>query len=92
MNEFVTWEGLATMSTATAVVTLVVQYIKAPLDKIWKIPTRALVYVLSLLILMSANAMTVGITWKNLGLCFINALLVSLASMGAYEATFNRRE
>lgn len=90
MSEFVTWEGLATMSTATAVVTLAVQYIKAPLDKVWKIPTRVLVYVLSLLILFAATAATTGLSWQNAGLCVVNALIVALASMGAYEATFNR--
>ena len=90
MDNFVTWEGLATMGTATAVVTLVVQYIKAPLDRVWKIPTRALVYVLSLALLLAATAFTTGLTWQSAGLCVVNALLVALASMGAYEATFNR--
>lgn len=92
MGEFVTWEGLATMGTATAFVTLAVQYMKAPLDRIWKIPTRLLVYLMSFLVLLAATAVTTGLTWQSAGLVAINALMVALASMGAYEATFHMGE
>lgn len=89
MNEFATWASLGTMAGAVAFVTVVVQYIKAPLDKVWKVPTRAVVYVLSLLVLLAAQGFTGGLTAEGTALCLVNAVVVSLASMGAYEATFN---
>ena len=35
-----TWEYLATIAGATAATLLIVQQLKLPLDKLWKIPTR----------------------------------------------------
>lgn len=90
MNEFTTWANLGTMAGAVAAVLVVIQYIKAPLDKVWKVPTRALVYVLSLGILLAAQAALGGLTVESAGLSALNAVVVALAAMGAYEATFNR--
>lgn len=90
MNEFMTWATLGTMAGAVAFVTVVVQYIKAPLDRVWKLPTRAVVYALALLVLLAAQGFTSGLTGENAVLCVVNAVVVALASMGAYEATFNR--
>lgn len=90
MNEFASWASLGTMAGAVAFVTIAVQYIKAPLDKVWKVPTRAVVYALSLLVLLAAQAFTSGLTLEMGVLCAINAVVVALASMGAYEAMFNK--
>lgn len=92
MNEFATWASLGTMAGAVAFVTVVVQYIKAPLDRVWKIPTRAVVYVLSLAVLLAAQAFTSGLTGESAVLCAVNAVVVALASMGAYETTFKKTE
>ena len=48
-----TWEYLATIAGATVATLLIVQLLKLPLDKVWKIPTRIVVYVISLIILQS---------------------------------------
>lgn len=92
MSEFATWASLGTMAGAVAFVTVVVQYIKAPLDKVWKIPTRAVVYALSLGVLLAAQGFTGGLTGESAALCVVNAVVVALASMGAYEATFKKAE
>jgi len=34
-----TWEYLATLAGATAATLLIVQFLKVPLDKVWKIPS-----------------------------------------------------
>lgn len=85
-----TWAQLATVAGATAAVLLIVQLLKLPLDKVWKIPTRAVVYVISLVILLLATIFTEGITLQTGLLTALNAVIVALAAMGAYEMTFRK--
>ena len=82
------WEQLATIAGATTATLLIVQLLKLPLDKVWHIPTRIIVYVIALIIMIVAIAFTTGLTWSNAGLAAINAVIVALAAMGAYELTF----
>lgn len=84
------WEQLATIAGATTATLLIVQLLKLPLDKVWKIPTRIVAYVIALIIMIIATAFTVGLTWSNAGLAAINAVIVALAAMGAYEMTFRK--
>ena len=85
-----TWAQLATIAGATAAVLLIVQLLKLPMDKVWKIPTRIVVYVISLIILLLATLFTDGITVQTGLLTAVNAVIVALAAMGAYEMTFRR--
>lgn len=85
-----TWEQLATIAGATLATLLIVQLLKLPLDKIWKIPTRIIVYIISLIILLLATWFTSGLTWNNGLLTAVNAVIVALAAMGAYEMTFRK--
>lgn len=89
--EAYTWESLATVAGATAATLLIVQYLKMPLDRVWKIPTRALVYVVALLILLGATAFTRGLTAADAPLLAVNAFVVALAAYGSYELTFGRK-
>lgn len=84
------WAQLATIAGATTATLLIVQLLKLPMDKIWKIPTRIIVYFIALIIMIVATAFTVGLTWSNAGLSAINAVIVALAAMGAYELTFSK--
>ena len=85
-----TWVQLATIAGATTAVLLIVQLLKLPLDRVWKIPTRIVVYVISLIILLLATFFTDGITLQTGLLTAVNAVLVALAAMGAYEMTFRK--
>jgi len=85
-----TWVQLATISGATLAVLLIVQVLKLPIDKIWKIPTRIVVYVFSLIVLLLATYFTTGLTVSDGILAAFNALIVTLAAMGAYELTFRK--
>ena len=85
-----TWEQLATIAGATLATLLIVQLLKLPIDKIWKIPTRIVVYVIALVILLLATWFTVGLTVQTGLLTAVNAVIVALAAMGAYEITFRR--
>ena len=85
-----TWEQLATIAGATLATLLIVQLLKLPIDKIWKIPTRIVVYVSALIILLLATWFTVGLTVQTGLLTAVNAVIVALAAMGAYELTFRK--
>lgn len=87
-----TWEQLATIAGATLATVLIVQLLKLPLDKVWKIPTRIVVYFIALIILLCATLFTTGLTVQNGILTAVNAVIVALAAMGAYEMTFKKLE
>jgi hypothetical protein len=80
------------MGGSVAAVLLIVQYIKAPLDTIWKIPTRVIVYVLSLGILLAADGFAGGFEVQSVVIDVLNAFIVALAAMGSYEATFAKKD
>ena len=85
-----TWAYLATIAGATAATLLIVQFLKVPLDKVWKIPTRLFVYLIALVIMAVATAYTSGLTANSFLLCILNAFIVALAAYGSYEITFAR--
>ena len=90
MNEFLTWKTLGTYTGATMLVTLIVQYLKLPLDKVWKIPTKLLVYLISCFILILTQIITKSISFENFCLALLNGIVVSFASYGTYEVTFKK--
>jgi len=83
-----TWESLATVGGATSATLLIVQYVKAPLDRWFHIPTRLVVLAIALLLMAAAKAYTTGLSWQDVPLIVINAFVVALAAMGAYEISF----
>lgn len=87
-----TWEQLATIAGCTLATLLIVQLLKLPLDKVWKIPTRIIAYVIALAVMLLATHFTIGLTWSNAGLAALNSVIVALAAMGAYEVTFAKIE
>ena len=86
------WTALAGVAGATAFTLLVVQFIKAPLDKIWHIPTRVVVYVIAFATLLIAQVFTVGFRIDGLALTAVNAVIAGSAAMGAYEMTFAKSD
>ena len=83
-----TWEYLVTILGATAGTLVVVQVLKLPLDRVWKIPTRIVVYFIALIIMLLATYFTTGLDLRSGILTALNAGIVALAAMGAYEITF----
>ena len=86
------WTALAGVAGATAFTLLVVQFIKAPLDKIWHVPTRVIVYLIAFATLLIAQVFTVGFTIDGLALTAVNAVIAGSAAMGAYELTFAKTD
>ncbi len=91
-TELYTWATLGTFAGASAATLLVVQYLKVPLDKLAHIPTRLLVLLVAFLILVAAHTFGGGFAWQDLPLMLVNAFLVALTAMGAYENTFAHRD
>ena len=85
------WAALGTIAGCTAFALLFVQLIKAPLDKVWKLPTRLVVYVVCLVVMLSSVHFTDGLTWQTGLLAAVNAIIPTLSAMGAYEMTFGRK-
>lgn len=86
------WTSLGTVAGATAATLMIVQLIKAPLDRLWKIPTRLVVYLIALVLMLVAQAFTGGLTWESGLLAAVNAAVVALSAYGAYEVTFKKIE
>ena len=85
MNDFFTWTILATYAGATLATTLVTQLLKG-IGFIDRIPTRIFSYVIALIILLVATFFTGALTWDTAALCVVNAVVVSLAANGAFDA------
>ncbi len=82
MDQFFTWENLATLAGASAMTGLFTQFLK---DSI-KIPTQWLSYILAVVILAAATLFTVGFVWPVLAIIPLNAVIVSTSANGAYAA------
>ena len=83
-----TWQYLASIAGAAAFTVLVVQFLKAPLDKIWILPTRVFAYIIALLTMLVATAFTTGLDIQTALLAVVNAFIAALTAYGAYEVTF----
>ena len=87
-----TWASLATMAGASGATLLIVQFLKLPLDRVWKIPTRLLAYGISLALMLAAALFTTGLSFETGALCVVNAFVSALAAFGSYELTFGKKE
>ena len=87
-----TWEQLATIAGAATATLLIVQLLKLPLDKVWKIPTRIIVFIIAAIVMLLATYFTQGLSWNTALLTILNAVIAALTAMGAYELTFKKIE
>jgi cell division protein FtsW (lipid II flippase) len=93
VTEYVSWEMLATSGGAVLLTLLIVEFLKLPLDRVWKIPTRFVVFTIALILLILYETVTVGVlSFPRMPLILLNAVVVTLATMGSYEVTFKKVE
>lgn len=85
MQEFVTWEIIGTYAGAVMIVGLITQLLKY-FPIVEKLPAQGLSYVISFILLTTSQFALGTFTWQLLGLNLINAVIISLASNGAYSA------
>lgn len=88
MNEFFTWQTLATLSGAAIATGLFTQFLK---DAI-KIPTQWLSYILAAIILLAANLFTGHTEIAVLAIIPLNAVIVSTSANGAYAAILRAKK
>lgn len=86
------WEQLGTIAGAALATMLIVQLLKLPVDKVWKIPTRIIVFLIAAIVMTLATYFTQGITWETALLTLMNAVIAALTAMGAYEITIAKTE
>lgn len=92
LNEYLTLEFLGSLAGMVAVVTLIIEFLKFQTDKVWKIPTRYLVYAISLILLFATQYLTKGIVKEDMLLIPLNSILITLASMGLYDGIVKKIE
>ena len=90
MNEFFTGEMLATFAGLVAAVSLVVQFTKSIIkknfgDQVVRIYAFIIALILTFIFAKSGQSI------ESIALTIINAILVSLTSMGAYEVIADPR-
>jgi len=85
MQEFFTWTMLGTYAGAVLATTLVTQLFKG-VTLIEQIPTRIFSYIVALVLLLAAQFFTGSWTVPEAALCLLNAVIVSLAANGSFEA------
>jgi len=85
-GDWISGSTLSTFSGVVFVVTVLVQFLKEPLDRVYKIPTRVLLLGLSWTVLMGrCLIMNEGLTPERIFLNFLNGFVVSLAAMGTHS-------
>ena len=89
MQEYFTWELIATYTGAILAVAVITQFIKG-LGFIKKIPTRVTAYVVAVVIMIAALFFTGTFTWSAFAITFVNAIVVALAANGTHDALDER--
>ncbi len=92
MDEYFTLESMGTFAGMVVVLTVIVQFLKPLLDKIVKIPTRYVVWIIAIAISTAYEAIAGSFTGESILLLLLNSVVLTMASMGTYEVTFAKIE
>lgn len=82
LNEFFTWEYLATFAGCMVATGLVTQMVKGSLDKVVSIPTQLLAWMVAVVILVLAQLFTGTLTVSTGVLSLLNGIAVASATSG----------
>jgi hypothetical protein len=85
MNDFFTWETLATFAGCVAGTALITQFVK-DLPFLKGIATQWVSYIISIILLLGATFFTGALTWATGALIPFNAIIIALSANGAYSA------
>ena len=85
MNEYITLAYLGTFAGMVVVVNIVVQFLKPLIDKIKKIHTRYIVWLIAMILSFALQAITGSFNAEIVYLLLLNSILVTLTAMGTYE-------
>lgn len=85
MSEFISWSTLGTYGGALAMVLVLTQFTKdLPFTK--KLPTQIWSYILAFVVLILAHAFTTGLSIDIVAQTVFNAVIVSIAANGGFQA------
>lgn len=91
-GEFLNLDYLKTFAGVVAVVTIIVEFLKLPIDRVWKIPTRFVVWGISLVVLFTATTLTGNLSFESAIFTVLNSIPVACASLGTYEISVKKIE
>jgi len=83
--DWITMSSLGTFSGVVFAVTLITQFVKAPMDQIKRMPTRILVLLIAWAVLFGRRTVAGGFTLDGAYLDAVNGFLVALTSMGVHS-------
>lgn len=86
MNEFLTWEFLGTFAGAATATGFLTQFVKKFIPQV---APQLISYVIALFLLLAAAFFTGTLTVSSAVLTVMNAVAVSLAANGGYDAVKN---
>ncbi len=85
MNNFFTWETLATFAGCAAATAVITQFVKSALF-FKNIATQWVSYFVAIILLLGATYFTGALTWSSGALIPFNAVIIALSANGAYSA------
>ncbi len=92
MNEYITIEFLGSFIGMVAALNLIVQFLKPKIDKVKKIHTRYVVWLISLLLSGAYLLITGDIGKESIFLLILNSFVLTMAAMGSYESVVKKFE
>jgi hypothetical protein len=89
MDNFITLDFLSTFGGMVTVVVLITEFTKDLIGRYTKgLPTKYIVFLYSLLTILSYQIMSNTFNFSQLFLTFVNAIVLTMTAQGAYEWTF----
>jgi hypothetical protein len=85
MSEFISWSTLGTYGGALAMTLIITQFTK-DFAFTKKIPTQLWSYIIALVLIILANAFTIGLTLDVIVQSLLNAIIVSTSANGSHSA------
>lgn len=86
MDTYFSWEIIGTLAGCTVATTLITEFLKAVFDRL---PTQILSYIVAIVLMIGATVFTADFSLQSLFIIPINAIIVSLASNGSFDALKN---
>lgn len=90
MNEYITLEFIGTFAGMVVVINLLVQFLKPLIDKIKKIHTRYVVWLIAIILSFVLQGITGTFTASIVFTLILNSVLLTLTAMGSYEVAIKK--
>ncbi len=85
MDNFFSWDILATLAGCAAATALITQFVKT-LPFLKNVATQWVSYLIAIILLLGATFFTGTLTWASGALIPFNAIIIALSANGAFSA------